>query len=238
MGPIMTADAKGEWRAVLSKHFLLQHLQPGELDELLTVAFVRRAASGEMLFQKGDPGDSLMAIMSGRIKISTLSESGKEVVLNILGPGEMFGEIALIDGRERTADASAMAPSELLVIQRRDFMPFLERRPDVSARLLVVLCERIRWVSDLYEDAVFLDLPARLSKQLLRLAKAYGEPVPNGIMISLKLSQQELGNLMGTTRESVNKQIGAWREEGLISVNKGFITIHEMETLELYTTPI
>ncbi len=238
MGPIMTADTKGEWRAVLSKHFLLQHLQPEELDELLTVAFVRRAASGEMLFQKGDPGDSLMAIISGRIKISALSESGKEVVLNILGPGEMFGEIALIDGRERTADASAMAPSELLVIQRRDFMPFLERRPDVSARLLVVLCERIRWVSDLYEDAVFLDLPARLSKQLLRLAKTYGEPVANGTMISLKLSQQELGNLMGTTRESVNKQIGAWREEGLISVDKGFITIHEMDTLKLYTTPI
>jgi CRP-like cAMP-binding protein len=234
----MTADTKGEWRAVLSKHFLLQHLQPEELDELLTVAFVRRAASGEMLFQKGDPGDSLMAIISGRIKISTLSESGKEVALNILGPGDMFGEIALIDGRERTADASAMAASELLVIQRRDFMPFLEHRPDVSARLLVVLCERIRWVSDLYEDAVFLDLPARLSKQLLRLAKAYGEPVPNGTMISLKLSQQELGNLMGTTRESVNKQIGAWREEGLISIDKGFITIHEMDTLALYTTPI
>ena len=170
--------------------------------------------------------------MSGRIKISTLSESGKEVVLNILGPGEMFGEIALIDGRERTADAGAMAASELLVIQRRDFMPFLERRPDVSARLLVVLCERIRWVSDLYEDAVFLDLPARLSKHLLRLAKTYGEPVPNGVMISLKLSQQELGNLMGTTRESINKQMRKWTEAGIVQVDHGYVVILRPVELE------
>ncbi len=234
----MPAEAKAEWRALLAKHFLLQHLEAAELEELLALAHVRRCAHGEVLFQKGDPGDSLMAVISGRIKISALSEGGKEVVLNMLGPGELFGEIALIDGRERSADASAMQPSELLVIQGRDFKPFLERRPDLSTRLLVVLCQRIRWVSDLYENAVFLDLPARLSKLLLRLAETEGTAVADGLQIGIKLSQQELGNLMGTTRESINKQMGAWREEGVISVDKGYITIRQPDTLALYTTPI
>ncbi|MDP6350932.1 MAG: Crp/Fnr family transcriptional regulator [Alphaproteobacteria bacterium] len=222
-----------QWRAILSKHFLLRYLDAEELDQLLTFARQRRCVAGELLFQKGDAGDSLLAILNGHIKISTLSGDGKEIVLNILGPGELFGEIALIDGKERSADAHTMEPSELLVIDGRDFMPFLNARPELSTRLLVVLCERIRWVSDLYEDAVFLNLPSRLAKHLMRLAASYGETIDSGTRITLKLSQQDLGNLLGTSRESINKQLRAWQATGLISVDRGLITIHRADEIEL-----
>ena len=232
MAQVDASASVPEWRTLLSKHFLLRYLEPQELDQLLAYARLQRCAPNEVLFQKGDPGDSLLAIVKGHIKISTLSEEGKEVVLNILGPGELFGEIALIDGKERSADAQAMERGELLVIDGRDFMPFLERRPELATRLLVVLCERIRWVSDLYEDAIFLNLPARLAKHLLRLGQTYGEPTDQGTRIGLKLSQQDLGNLMGTTRESINKQIRAWESREMIDFDRGYITIRSPEELE------
>lgn len=231
----MPSEDREEWRAILSKHFLLRHLAPEELEKLLGFARLRRCTANEVLFQKGDPGHALLAILKGRIRISTISEGGKEVVLNILGPGELFGEIALIDGKERSADATSMDASELLVIDGRDFVPYLQENPELCTRLLVVMCERVRWVSDLYEDVVFLSLPARLSKHLLRLADTYGSDVEDGRQINLKLSQQDLGNLMGTTRESINKQLRAWQADGLISVRQGLITIREPEDLELFS---
>lgn len=199
------------------------------------MAFVqlRRAGAGESLFEKGDPGDALWAILDGAVKISTFSDEGKEITLNVLGTGDLFGEIALIDGKERTANATALERSTFLLIHRRDFMPFLENHPDLSTRLLVILCERIRWVSDLYEDALFLNLPARLAKKLLQLAGDHGEDDADGnIRITLKLSQSELGNLLGTSRESVNKQLRAWQDSELLNIEKGYIVLRDPEALE------
>jgi len=230
----MSLQGRPEIRAVLAQHFLLKHLDEAELDQLLKFAKLRRARAGEVLFQKGDPGDGLLGILKGRIRISTLSEEGKEVVLNILGPGELFGEIALIDGKERSADASVMEDAELVVIDVRDFMPFLSSRPELATRLLVFLCQRIRWVSNLYEDAIFRHLPARLAKHLLWLSESFGARTEAGTRINIKLSQQDLGNLMGTTRESVNKQMRQWTADGLITVERGYITIHDRDALETY----
>jgi CRP-like cAMP-binding protein len=172
--------------------------------------------------------------LQGRVKISTMSAEGKEVVLNILGTGELFGEIALIDGKDRSADATVMESAELVVIDARDFMPFLEARPDLATRLLVMLCERFRWVNDLYEDAVFMHLPARLAKHLIRLGESFGDESDDGVRIGIKLSQQDLGNLMGTTRESVNKQMRTWIDGGIVSVDQGIITILDQDRLEMY----
>jgi len=234
----MASDSRARGREILSKHFLLRHLTPPELDQILAFARTRRYGTGEILFQKGDPGDGLLAILGGRIRISALSEDGREVVFNLLGPGDLFGEIALLDGKERTANATAVEPSELLVIGRSDFMPFIQSRPDLCTRLLAVLCERVRWVSDLYEDAVFLNLPARLAKRLLRLAATNGERTAAGTRITIKLSQQELGNYMGTTRESINKHLRAWQNDGIIAIERGHIVIREPETLELITSAL
>jgi CRP/FNR family cyclic AMP-dependent transcriptional regulator len=230
----MPLQGQSEIRALLAQHFLLKQLDEAELDELLKFAKLRRARAGEVLFQKGDPGDGLLAILKGRIRISTLSEEGKEVVLNILGPGELFGEIALIDGKERSADASVMENAELVVIDARDFTPFLAARPELATRLLVFLCQRIRWVSNLYEDAIFRHLPARLAKHLLWLSTSFGTRTDAGTRINIKLSQQDLGNLMGTTRESVNKQMRQWTTDGLITVDRGYITVHDADALETY----
>lgn len=219
-------------REILSRHFLLAHFEQDELDELLSYAKTLRYDPHQPIFFKGDPGNGLYAIKRGQVAISVVSADGKEILLNILEEGELFGEIALLDGRERTADATAMVQTELLYIDRRDFVPFLRRQPDVCIRLLTVLCNRLRHVSNIIEDAVFLDLPRRLAKRLLGFARMYGTDTGQGIEVGIRLSQHELGKLMGTSRESINKQLGQWREAGLIDVKRGRITLLRPADLE------
>jgi CRP-like cAMP-binding protein len=218
-------------RKILEDHDLLGRLTRAEMDELMRLVHVKHLPPDHLLFQKGDPGDSLFAVLSGQIKISTLSEFGKEVILNILGPGEIFGEIALLDGKERTADASTIGPSELLFIARPNFMRFLEGHPRVALRLLDVLCSRIRWVSESYEDVVFKRLPSRLAKKSVLLAGHFGEVRGDGVSITLRLPQQELANMVGATRESVNKQMRLWEDAGLITYQHGHITVLNLARL-------
>ena len=131
----------------LANHFLLKHLNAEELRRLATGAAVIRHGAQETIFQKGDPGDSMMAVLRGRVKICTYSSEGRELVLNIIDRGGVFGEIALLDGRPRTADAVALEETELLVLQRGRFMPFLANNPELVARLFAVLCGRLRQTS-------------------------------------------------------------------------------------------
>jgi CRP/FNR family transcriptional regulator, cyclic AMP receptor protein len=149
----------------------------------------------------------MFALISGRVKIVTLSPEGKEVVLAILVSGDVFGEISMIDGRARTATVLAVENSALLVLERRDLMPFLERHPRVAIKMLESICQRLRTTDELLEDVVFLDLPSRLAKRLLLLAEHYGKNTGQGTRIEMKLSQTEIGNMVGTSRESVNKQL-------------------------------
>jgi len=221
-----------EPRALLAQHFVLAQLAPAELDRVVAMASERRLASGKVIFQKGDPGTSLMAVLSGRVRIGAFSEDGKEIILNIIEAGQMFGEIALLDGKQRTADATAMGPTTLVVLERREFIPFLERNPSIAIRLLEVLCERVRRTSEMVESVAFLGFGARLARLLLRLAETYGEDSENGIRINLKLSQTDLGNLIASTRESVNRQLKAWSEQGIIEVERGQITIVDLAALE------
>ena len=218
-------------REILERHDLLGRLTRAEMDELMRLVHVERLPPDHLLFQKGDPGDSLFAVLSGQIKISTRSKVGKEIILNFLGPGEIFGEIALLDGRERTADASTIAPSELLFITRPNFMSFLKDHPQVALRLLDVLCSRIRWVSESYEDVIFKRLPNRLAKKSVLLAGHFGEARGGGVSITLHLTQQALANMVGATRESVNKQMRLWEDEGLITYQDGHITILNLARL-------
>lgn len=210
---------------LFAEHFLLRHLRPEERDKLITYARLERHATNDVIFRKGSPGHGMMAVIKGRVKISSPSPDGKEVVLNVINPGEVFGEIALLDGKERTADATAMSECELLVLERRDFIPFLERHPEICVRLLAVLCERLRRTSEQVEDVLFLELPARLAKTLLRLAETHGKPAEGGTRIGLRLSQRELANMVGSSRESINKQLREWQREGMIDMREGAITL-------------
>ncbi len=229
-----------------ARHDLLGHLTAEELDRLLAPARVERLDEGRVLFRKGDPGDRLYVVLAGRISIGTTSEDGKEVVFNVLGRGEVFGEIALLDGKARTADATAMAECHVLVLERSDFMPVLQGNPEVTARLIAVLCERVRWVSQSYEDALFLPLPVRLAKRLLLLAETHGEPADGagggvedgtGTRIEFPLSQQELAKMAGVSRESVNKLLRAWQNQGLIAHDHGHVTILDPARLKRLVEP-
>lgn len=213
--------------ALFADHFLLQHVPEEEQGELLRYARERRCAAHETVFQRGDPGTSLMAVVEGRVRITLASESGKEMTLAIVEPGGLFGEIAIIDGKGRTADATAMTATRLICLDQRDFLPFLERHPRTAIRLLQVMCERVRGANQIAEGLVFLDLPGRLARLLLQLAEQHGTPCAHGRKIALKLSQSELANLVASSRESVNKQLRAWMEEGVIEAEKGLVTLRD-----------
>ena len=218
-------------RATISKNLLFGALEEVELDEFLGLAVTQRFARDRIIFSKGDPGAGLYVVVEGRVGIKTISKHGKEIFLNIMEKGEVFGEIALLDGKERTAGAVAMEATELLFISRERFVPFVEQRPQLSTRLLEVLCERLRWVSDIVEDAMFRDVRARLARRLLRFSRVYGEPVTNGSRIRLRLSQENLGLMLGASRESINKELVALQSENILSYGRGYFTLHDIEKL-------
>lgn len=219
-------------QAILAQHFLLSQLPAADVRRLGELATTRSYRTGESVFMKGDEGDAMMAVLAGRVRICAYSADGREVVLNVINPGEVFGEIALIDGGERTADAFAMETTELLVLLRRDFLPFLERNPTVCIKLLEMMCRRLRETSAQLEDFNFLDLRARLAKRLLSLADRYGQETEKGTEIGVRLPQHLLASMIGTSREAVNKQLRAWEGEGLIDVQRGSVTLLERDGLE------
>src|SRR5215471_20804990 len=166
-----------EFAALLGMNPLFAGLGEDGIRAIATLCTKRQLDSGEVLFQKGDRGDALYGVRRGRIRIETGTAAGGRLALNVLGPGDLFGEIALFGGQPRTADAIAAEPSELFMVRRSDFLGYLEREPRITVRLLEMLCQRIRWVSDRMEEAVLLPLHARLARRLCALAEDFGSEV-------------------------------------------------------------
>ncbi len=227
----MAVQTSVDKRDVLSRHPLFQHLRDAEMTSLLAHARVDRRRANDVVFRQGDAGVGLVAVLSGQVKITSSSAGGREIVLNLINPGEVFGEMALLDGKPRSADAVTTVASELLVIDRRDFLPFLSAHPDVCIRLMAVLCERLRRTSQQVEDLMFLDLPAHLAKTLLHLAESQGDKLAAGRDVTLKLTQRDLGNLVGRSREAVNRQLRDWQEAGLIRLTPGKIILRDLKAL-------
>jgi len=211
--------------AALQASPLFQAMTSEELDEVLKLATERVWPRGRMIFQKGDAGSSMMAVLRGRVRISAVSADGREVTLNTINPGEIFGEIALLDGKPRSADATAVEETTLLVLERKHFLPFLRQNEDLYLRLLAVLCDRLRRTSLALEGVALFDLPARLARLLLSLAEDHGRGAANGIRIDMKLSQRDLSTLVASSRESVNKQLRIWRDEGLMTLEDGYMIL-------------
>jgi CRP/FNR family cyclic AMP-dependent transcriptional regulator len=228
-------DLSMKREALLTSPFF-RPMRSEELDEIIGFASDRRIGKGTVIFNKGSPGSSLMAVLAGRIRISNVSAEGKEVTLNMIGPGEIFGEIALLDGKPRTADATAIDDTTLMVVERQQFLPFLLRDASLVERLLVVLCDRLRRTSLALEEIALFDLPARLARLLMKLAADYGRPLPReqggGVRIDVKLSQRDLSTLVASTRESVNKQLRIWRETGTIDRRDGYLIVLKPEALQ------
>jgi CRP/FNR family cyclic AMP-dependent transcriptional regulator len=217
---------------ILAGHFLLRHLRAEELSRLAASATLARHRAHATIFQKGDPGGSMMAVVTGRVKICTFSSDGKELVLNIIDRGGLFGEIAVLDGQPRSGDAVALEDTELLVLERARLMPFLTANPEIPTRLIGVLCQRLRQTSEALEDALLRDAPSRVARGLLRLAGTFGRQEPGGLRLDIRLSQQQIGNLIGISRESINKYIVDWTRAGYLSVDHGIITIRDRGALE------
>lgn len=219
-------------RLLSKKDHLFAALETEDLRELFSLSTIRRFGSDQLIFSRGDPGDGIYVILEGRVGITTMSFEGKEVILNILEEGEVFGEIAVLDGKERTASAVSMEPTDLLFIDRDGFMGFLRQRPTLCLRLLEIVCARLRWTSSIIEDAYFHDVRSKLAKRLLKLAKHYGQVQEHGIVLSIKLSQDEFGRMLGVTRESISKEMGFFQREGILSMKHASMTILDIGKLE------
>jgi len=228
----ISQDSRRQRRELLAKGSLFSKLSDRELEDLVQVSRVQKLRAREELCHKGDSGTQIYLIAKGRLKAVTTSAEGDDVVFSIMAPGEVCGELALLSGGKRTATITAIEESELIVLDRREFLPFLKRNPEAAIKLLEVLAERQLRLSELVEDTTFLNLPARLAKKLVSLGRAYGVETSEGIRIDLKLSQSELGDLVATTRESINKQIKSWTGEGMVSMKSGIVTIHRIDDLE------
>jgi CRP-like cAMP-binding protein len=228
----ISQESARQRRELLAKGSLFSKLSDPELDALVQVSRVKKLRAREELCHKGDPGSQVYLISKGRLKATAMSAEGSEVVFSIMAPGEVCGELALLCGGRRTATITAIDDAELMVLDRREFLPFLRAHPEAAIKLLEVLADRQLRLSELLEDTNFLNLPARLAKKLVSLSHSYGAETPDGIRIDLKLSQSEIGDLVATTRESINKQIKSWSEEGLLSMKSGIVTIHRIDDLE------
>jgi CRP-like cAMP-binding protein len=208
------------------QHPFLAVLTEEETRELLDQAHVQRLAAGDVVFRKDDPGDGLYGVLEGRVVVTVESAEGKELILNLFGPGEFFGEIALLDGKGRTATAVARDPSRLVFLGRAAFLPFLSERHETAVRIIGLLCERLRRTTGLVEDSAFLSVATRLAKQLAALAG--GQHGPG----TVRLSQEELAQTLGVTREIVSRQLAIWREAGVVEIGRGWIKVRDGKGLD------
>jgi CRP-like cAMP-binding protein len=228
-----TLAQKGQ---ILGKVPLFESLAEADLEAIASVSTTRSIDAREELFHKGDEGSQIYVVASGQLKVITTSNEGDDLMFCVVDPGEVIGEVALLANRPRTATVVAIVHSDLVVIDRRDFGSLLRSRPEVAIELLTVLARRLARVSEFVEDTNFLNLPVRLAKKLIDFANLHGERGVGGngesVLIDIKLSQEEWGDLVGTTRESINKQFRAWGSEGLISLEKGKVVIHKLDEIE------
>jgi CRP/FNR family cyclic AMP-dependent transcriptional regulator len=214
--------------APLRNHPLFREFPPPVIEHFGTYMTRRSARRGTTIFAKGDPGTGLMAVLWGTVKISVPSEDGREAILAIINPGEVFGEIALLDGRPREADAIAMDDCELMVIDRRDFIPFLREQPDVALRFIEILCARLREANEHVGDVIHLNLASRLAKALLRLIGGADVPAAHR---NVRIKQRELGSIIGASRDTISKQLRAWEQQGWVQVQREGVQVLQPDKL-------
>ena len=212
-----------EFAAILSISPMFAGLGQATIHKLATMCHRKHLDAGEVLFQKGDSGDGLFGVRRGQVRIETGTDRGSRLTLNVLGPGDLFGEVGLLDGQPRTADAIAAEPSELFVLRRSEFLQFLESEPRVAIRVIELLCQRVRWISERVEETALMPLSARLARRLCALAEDFGA--------ELSISQEQLGVYVGAARESVNRLLQEWQRAGIVELRRGRILMKDLERL-------
>jgi CRP-like cAMP-binding protein len=222
----MTAE---EIARALGKTLLFSALDDAARRELAGKVHRRSFGVGEPIFHLGAPGQSMMLILAGTVRVSLPGPKGKTVILADVPPGELLGEVALLDGKDRSADAAALTKCDLLMLERRDVLAALEKRPDLCLKLLELLCARLRKSDQRMSDIAFFELSARLAKVLLDRA---GKPARAGVKPKLSLSQTELAGMINATRENVNRCLRNWQKQGIVEVSERWITVLQRDLLE------
>jgi CRP-like cAMP-binding protein len=217
--------------STLVKSPLLRDLSQDALGRLAAAARRRIYKRGEVIFHEGDPGEALLVLESGRVKVFTYADSGDETLLAILGPGECFGELALIDGEPRSATIQAIEPVEAVSVGRAAFLALVREHPQTAEHLMHRLAAKIRYLTDVVSDLAFLDLEGRLAKRLLELAEKHGQDVGDEVLIELPLTQEDLAAMVGATRASVNKLLGWYEDRGMIARRGRRIAILQSDRL-------
>ncbi|MEL6212223.1 MAG: Crp/Fnr family transcriptional regulator [Pseudomonadota bacterium] len=217
----------------LRQHDFFKVLDDEALGELVGLTQTKIFSARKAIFNQGEDGDSLFVILSGRVKIVTISPAGKETVLCFMGPGEVLGEIAVLDSGPRTAGAIVIEKTRALVLRRSVFMGFLEEHPKAALNIIRVLCGRLRKTDKFVEEMTTLQAGPRLARALLRLASQYGKVQPSGgVLVDIKLSQANLGAHAGVVRENVNRHLKMWEDDGVLEGKDGLIMLHRPEALE------
>ena len=219
------APAPIDKATLLSNHPLFGELGREVHERIAAYATTRHAARGETIFMKGDAGASLFAVCSGTVEVLVPSAEGKNAVINLINAGEIFGEIALLDGRPRTADALAFTDCTLMVLERRDLLPLMRDQPEIAVRLLEILCGRIRQTTEQIEEMMFHDLESRLAKTLLRLERSSQTPA------RVSITQRTLSEIVGVSREETNKRLQLWRKDNIVGLERGSIVVLRAEAL-------
>ena len=221
-----------EARRLLGNCGLFRGLKIDERSAIINKARIRNVTAGERIFSIGEPGDYMAAVLTGAIRITVPSPHGRELLLAILEAGELFGEIALLDGKERTADATANTASVLAILDRHEVLSFLERNPALWPRIVEILCDRIRHTDLQLAEVALLRLPARLARAILRIASSDPNLADEDGHFYIQLTQQDLANMVGATRESVNKCLSVWQRQGLVHIDGGQIVVPDRSRLE------
>jgi CRP-like cAMP-binding protein len=219
-------------RKLLASVSIFSSMSDEELDLLLRATTTKKLDARQTLFRKGDAGNQLYAIASGSLKVMATGADGRDVLFTLLGAGDVIGEISILDGGERSASAVAFEPTELLVLHRRELIPFLEQHPHIAIGLAGVLAAMVRRLSERAEDRQTMPLAGRMAKRLLALAEQHGQRPIVGGPVEIRLPQQDLADLVGATRESVNKLLRGWEEQGIVGLGRGRVVLKRPADLE------
>src|SRR5580658_1001556 len=215
----------------LRRHELLRRFVAEDLQALVSHATVRTYDERDTLCTQGEAGQTVLVVVHGYVKLSALTAGGREVVFDVVGPNDVFGELAVLIDLPRAATAVALSPCAVLAIDGPAFVDALARSPEAMFWMIRLLGHRVSRTTEQMTDGLDLPAPGRLAKALLELAALRSRPVKEGLQINLALSQRELGGMTGLIRESINKHLGAWRDAGWLSLSGRTITLRDLAAL-------